>query len=96
MTARLGGGTAAGVRFEGAVEYVATEDLKAAVNASIRLERPLLGALSKNEQDVHLFERLAFLARRQGGVGFSTLMPQRFIRPLSVDTSLTYTSMAFI
>ncbi|MDP6952288.1 MAG: MoxR family ATPase [Alphaproteobacteria bacterium] len=27
---------------------------------------PLYGALLKNEQDVHLFERLAFLARRQG------------------------------
>ena len=28
---------------------------------------PLHGALLKNEQDVHLFERLAFLSRRQGG-----------------------------
>ena len=28
---------------------------------------PLHGALLKNEHDVHLFERLAFLARRQGG-----------------------------
>ena len=28
---------------------------------------PLHGALLKNEQDVHLFERLAFMARRQGG-----------------------------
>ncbi len=27
---------------------------------------PLYGALLKNEQDVHLFERLAFLARREG------------------------------
>ncbi|MGH7009293.1 MAG: AAA family ATPase, partial [Caulobacteraceae bacterium] len=27
---------------------------------------PLSGALLKNEQDVHLFERLAFLARREG------------------------------
>ena len=27
---------------------------------------PLYGALLKNEQDVHLFERLAFMARRQG------------------------------
>jgi len=27
---------------------------------------PLHGALLKNEQDVHLFERLAFMARRQG------------------------------
>ena len=28
---------------------------------------PLYGALLKNEQDVHLFERLAFMARRQNG-----------------------------
>jgi MoxR-like ATPase len=28
---------------------------------------PLHGALLKNEQDVHLFERLAFMARRQNG-----------------------------
>jgi hypothetical protein len=27
----------------------------------------LHGALLKNEQDVHLFERLAFLARQRGG-----------------------------
>jgi len=27
---------------------------------------PLHGALLKNEQDVHLFERLAFLSRRDG------------------------------
>jgi len=27
---------------------------------------PLHGALLKNEQDVHLFERLAFMNRRQG------------------------------
>jgi len=31
-----------------------------------RLIPPLHGALLKNEQDVHLFERLAFLARREG------------------------------
>ena len=30
-----------------------------------RLVPPLHGALLKNEQDVHLFERLAFLARRE-------------------------------
>jgi len=34
-----------------------------AVNALPKLH----GALLKNEQDVHLFERLAFMARRQGG-----------------------------
>ena len=28
---------------------------------------PLYGALLKNEQDVHLFERLAFMARRSNG-----------------------------
>ena len=28
---------------------------------------PLHGALLKNEQDVHLFERLAFMVRREGG-----------------------------
>lgn len=33
-----------------------------------KLIPPLHGALLKNEQDVHLFERLAFMARRQGGV----------------------------
>ena len=32
-----------------------------------RLIPPLHGALLKNEQDVHLFERLAFLGRRGGG-----------------------------
>ena len=31
-----------------------------------RLSPPLHGALLKNEQDVHLFERLAFLHRREG------------------------------
>ncbi len=32
---------------------------------SSKLIPPLHGALIKNEQDVHLFERLAFLARRE-------------------------------
>ncbi|EKF18919.1 AAA family ATPase [Nitratireductor pacificus] len=41
---------------------VAPEDLRgAATNALPRLH----GALLKNEQDVHLFEKLAFMARRQ-------------------------------
>jgi hypothetical protein len=31
-----------------------------------KLIPPLHGALLKNEQDVHLFERLAFLNRRDG------------------------------
>jgi len=30
-----------------------------------KLIPPLHGALLKNEQDVHLFERLAFMARRE-------------------------------
>jgi MoxR-like ATPase len=34
-----------------------------------RLVPPLHGALLKNEQDVHLFERLAFLARRESAGG---------------------------
>jgi MoxR-like ATPase len=41
-------------------EVLRSQDLKTAIP-------PLYGALLKNEQDVHLFERLAFLARRQGG-----------------------------
>lgn len=32
-----------------------------------KLIPPLYGALLKNEQDIHLFERLAFLGRRDGG-----------------------------
>ncbi len=43
---------------------VAPETLRADPRSAIP---PLHGALLKNEQDVHLFERLAFLARRQGG-----------------------------
>ena len=34
-----------------------------------KLIPPLHGALLKNEQDVMLFERLAFMARREGGGG---------------------------
>jgi len=34
--------------------------------AAAKLIPPLHGALLKNEQDVHLFERVAFLARRGG------------------------------
>jgi MoxR-like ATPase len=43
---------------------VESETLRADPRSAIP---PLHGALLKNEQDVHLFERLAFLARRQGG-----------------------------
>ena len=43
-------------------EVLRTQDVRTAVP-------PLYGALLKNEQDVHLFERLAFLARRQQGPG---------------------------
>ncbi|MFM7779583.1 MAG: AAA family ATPase [Alphaproteobacteria bacterium] len=41
-------------------EALRSQDAKAAIP-------PLYGALLKNEQDVHLFERLAFLTRRRGG-----------------------------
>ncbi len=44
-------------------EDLSAEDLRA--DARTALPR-LHGALLKNEQDVHLFERLAFMARRQG------------------------------
>ena len=40
-------------------EALRTQDQKVAIP-------PLYGALLKNEQDVHLFERLAFMARREG------------------------------
>ncbi len=33
---------------------------------SRKLIPPLAGALLKNEQDVHLFERIAFMSRRRG------------------------------
>lgn len=45
------------------VEDLSAADLKA--DATDALPR-LHGALLKNEQDVHMFERLAFMARRQG------------------------------
>ena len=41
-------------------EALRSQDTKTAIP-------PLYGALLKNEQDVHLFERLAFLTRRRGG-----------------------------
>jgi MoxR-like ATPase len=44
-------------------EDVPPETLRADAKAAIP---PLYGALLKNEQDVHLFERLAFMARRTG------------------------------
>ena len=46
------------------VEDIDAESL--AVKDPTKLIPPLHGALLKNEQDVHLFERLAFLARREG------------------------------
>ncbi len=42
---------------------IAPEDLRADAKSALP---KLHGALLKNEQDVHLFERLAFMARRQG------------------------------
>ena len=51
------------------LKLLMNEDIKPEMlrekNAS-NLIPPLHGALLKNEQDVHLFERLAFLARREG------------------------------
>ena len=44
-------------------EEIPPEALKGDGKASIP---PLYGALLKNEQDVHLFERLVFMARREG------------------------------
>jgi MoxR-like ATPase len=46
------------------VEDIPPEALRS--NEKQLLIPPLYGALLKNEQDVHLFERLAFLARRGG------------------------------
>ena len=51
------------------IKLLLAEDLSADElrgDASKAIPR-LYGALLKNEQDVHMFERLAFLSRRQGG-----------------------------
>jgi len=45
-------------------EDVSPETLRE--NDSRKLIPPLAGALLKNEQDMHLFERIAFMARRRG------------------------------
>jgi MoxR-like ATPase len=45
------------------VEDISPETLRERDNK--KLIPPLHGALVKNEQDVHLFERLAFMARRE-------------------------------
>jgi MoxR-like ATPase len=45
------------------VEDMSPESLRS--KDSKQLSRPLQGAQLKNEQDVHLFERLAFMARRE-------------------------------
>ncbi|MBL28164.1 MAG: ATP-binding protein [Rhodospirillaceae bacterium] len=47
------------------VEDIDVETLRTKDNS--KAIPPLYGALLKNEQDVHLFERMAFLARRQKG-----------------------------
>jgi MoxR-like ATPase len=54
------------------LKLLMVEDIDASVlaeNDPSRLVPPLAGALLKNEQDVHLFERLAFLQRREGAGG---------------------------
>jgi len=51
------------------LKLLMAEDLSAEVLRSRdpnKLIPPLAGALLKSEQDVHLFERLAFIARREG------------------------------
>ncbi|MDP6353197.1 MAG: MoxR family ATPase [Alphaproteobacteria bacterium] len=51
------------------IKLLVVEDIDPAllkVKETHKVIPPLYGALLKNEQDVHLFERLAFLARRQG------------------------------
>ena len=51
------------------LKLLLNEDVDPAVlreTASRKLIPPLAGALLKNEQDVHLFERLAFMSRRKG------------------------------
>jgi MoxR-like ATPase len=50
------------------IRLLTAEDLDAAdLRGDARSALPRLhGALLKNEQDVHLFERLAFMARRGG------------------------------
>jgi MoxR-like ATPase len=53
------------------LKLLMVEDIDAEVlgqNDPTKLIPPLHGALLKNEQDVHLFERLAFLARRDNVV----------------------------
>ena len=46
-----------------------------------KLIPPLHGALIKNEQDVHLFERLAFMARREGAdAAFGEIAHQCLLR----------------
>jgi hypothetical protein len=48
------------------LKLLLAEDLRPEDLASDKVSLPRLhGALLKNEQDVHLFERLAFLARGQ-------------------------------
>ena len=47
------------------IEDIPPETLRS--NDKKDLIPPLYGALLKNEQDVHLLERLAFLNRREGG-----------------------------
>ena len=51
------------------LKLLLNEDIDPAVlreTESRKLIPPLAGALLKNEQDVHLFERLAFMSRRKG------------------------------
>ena len=52
------------------LKLLMAEDVGPDVLREKRLKKaipPLFGALLKNEQDTQLFERLAFIAQRQGG-----------------------------
>ena len=52
------------------LKLLLVEDVSPEVLRNARPDKlipPLHGALLKNEQDVHLFERLAFLHRRERG-----------------------------
>jgi len=47
------------------IEDIPPEALRS--NDAAKMIPPLYGALLKNEQDVQLFERLAFMSRRERG-----------------------------
>ena len=52
-----------------------------------KLIPPLHGALIKNEQDVHLFERLAFMARREGRLAHHLPHQRHDLPPVKLDAA---------